>query len=116
MERALLILLQLTPFVAKSIDPKDKLPRGENNEAQWHYEPKKVDAIEYLEKWSRLNPEEFHNLWNRQDQQRKSRELQAQKLHSQSKQPLEEEELEFEFEAAQEQPREQGQTRTERIP
>ncbi|RMZ89433.1 hypothetical protein DV736_g3343, partial [Chaetothyriales sp. CBS 134916] len=60
---------ELQPFVAKSIDPRERLPRGEDGHATWHYEPKKVSAMDYLQLWRIANPQEFDDVWHQQQEQ-----------------------------------------------
>ncbi|RMZ79891.1 hypothetical protein DV738_g2942, partial [Chaetothyriales sp. CBS 135597] len=72
---------ELQPFVAKSIDPREKLPRGEDGHATWHYEPKKVSAMDYLQLWRVANPQEFDDVWNQQQEQLRSLQVTATENH-----------------------------------
>lgn len=61
---------KLTPFVTEEMQPKTRLVFPDEGEA---YTPKFIDAIEYLQNWKRLNPQEWEDVLDYQAKQRQAK-------------------------------------------
>ncbi len=61
---------KLTPFVTQEMQPKTRLVVPDEGEA---YTPKFIDGMEYLQNWKRLNPQEWEELLDYQNEQRQAK-------------------------------------------
>ena len=63
---------KLTPFVTEEMQPKTRLVVPDEGEA---YTPKFVDAMEYLQNWKRLNPQEWEEVLDYQANNRTAKQV-----------------------------------------
>lgn len=61
---------KLTPFVTEEMQPKTRLVVPDEGEA---YTPKFIDAMEYLQNWKRLNPQEWEDVLDYQAKNRQAK-------------------------------------------
>ena len=62
---------KLSPFVTEEMQPKTRLVVPDEGEA---YTPKFIDAMEYLQNWKRLNPQEWEDVLDFQAKNREAKE------------------------------------------
>ena len=65
-----LIGFKLTPFVTEEMQPKTRLVVPDEGEA---YTPKFIDAMDYLQNWKRLNPQEWEEVLDYQANNRQAK-------------------------------------------